>query len=86
MGVSYEMLPYKIQNNDVTELSFSAGATLPLGQLYGKSLANQAKFINLAFRYVMRRTSGRKLDNDYWQLSASFTLNHKWFVRRKYGI
>ena len=86
-GFSFEKMPYQIANNEIFQYSGTFGMTLPIGQLDDNALSNKARSVNLAFTYGVRgRADGTLLRDRFYQISLSFTMNHEWFVRRKYGL
>lgn len=86
-GLSFEKLPYQINTQAIYQYAATLGMSLPIGQLDDNALSSKARFVNLAFTYGVRgKASGSLMQDRFYQISISFTMNHEWFYRPKYGL
>ena len=85
IGGYYAMSQYKINGFQLPEYGITLGFGFPLR----KKRAGGDKFlqsmINLAVEWGQRGTTGRSLLlENYWNFKLGFTLNDRWFIKRKY--
>lgn len=86
-GVSFEKMPYLVSGTNIYQYAATFGMSLPIGQVDDNALSSKARFVNLAFTYGIRgKADGALLQDRFYQLSISFTMNHEWFYRPKYGL
>ncbi len=75
-GFSYELSPYLVNGQEITDFGINFGWSLPV---------SRASTFDMAFKIGQRGT----LENDlirerYFKFTIGATVNDRWFVRRKY--
>ncbi len=76
-GVSYQQLPYKINNHTVNDFGINFGWTLPFNTVSG---------LDFAFKAGQRGTKANGLVRErYFKFILGATINDRWFVRPKYN-
>lgn len=79
-GVYYGDTPYKVNGENITDKGLTAGATLPLG----RSTVYDMYQLTTAIGYGTRGTTDNGLiAEDYFQFSVGFTINSRWFIKRR---
>jgi long-subunit fatty acid transport protein len=77
-GLKYEKTGLVINSESINDMGFTLGVGLPMSG----SLSN----INLGFELGKRGTTNANLvQENYANLSVSFSFNDKWFVKRKFN-
>lgn len=88
-GLRYEKTGLRINDTSINDFGISFGVGLPLGSYVPntKSLAFASFFsnINIGFDIGRRGTSDFGIQENYFNLNISLSLNDKWFVKRKYN-
>lgn len=75
-GLSYALLPYTINNNQLKEVGINFGLSLPVSRFSS---------IDLAVRYANRGDVAETfLKEEVWRFGLGITFNDQWFIRRKY--
>lgn len=75
LGVSYEKTLYRFKGEDINELAFYSGISLPL------SLKNS---LNLALQYSIKGTNNSNLiKENRIKFSVGLSLGELWFIRRR---
>lgn len=85
LGGHYAMTQYKLNGIQLPEYGITLGFGFPLR----RSRAGTTKFlqsmINIAVEWGQRGTTDRNLLlENYWNFKLGFTLNDRWFIKRKY--
>ncbi|MCH8331722.1 MAG: hypothetical protein IH946_10175 [Bacteroidetes bacterium] len=76
-GVYYGKTPYNISGTDLSEYGMTFGTGLPLRKLFST--------VNLTFDTGTRTSSNPSLLREtYFRFHLGFTLNDKWFIKRKF--
>ena len=88
-GVRYEKTGLLVNNTAVNDFGISFGVGLPLGGYIPNtnSLAFASMFsnINVGFDVGKRGEAASGIQENYFNLNISLSLNDKWFVKRKYN-
>ncbi|MEL6558502.1 MAG: hypothetical protein AAFQ94_09975 [Bacteroidota bacterium] len=76
-GISYEQLPYQINERNLSDFGINFGTSLPVGRYSS---------LDLAFKVGQRGTTDNELIREtYFKFVFGATINdNQWFVRRKY--
>ena len=75
-GLSYEMTPYLVNNNQVKDFGINFGLALPTGRLSS---------LDCAFRIGKRgNKSENVLEEAYFKVYFGITFNDQWFNKRKF--
>jgi len=85
LGGHYALSQYRINGIQLPEYGITLGFGFPLK----RSRAGTSKFlqsmINVAVEWGQRGTTGSNLViENYWNFKLGFTLNDRWFIKRKY--
>lgn len=86
LGGYYSMTQYKVNDIQLPNYGITLGFGFPLRRkrLPGKNEFIQS-MINFAVEWGQRGTTDRSLLlENYWNFKLGFTLNDKWFIKRKY--
>jgi len=76
-GVRFEETGLNLSNEGINEFGISFGVGLPAGRVFTNA--------NLGIEYGQRGTTNSGLiQEDFFKLSISLSLNDKWFVQRKF--
>ncbi|WP_240676084.1 hypothetical protein [Botryobacter ruber] len=79
-GVKYGNTPYIVNGEQLKDMAITWGATFPLGQ----STMYELYQLNTAFSVGRRGTTANGLIQEtYFQFSAGFTINSRWFLKRR---
>lgn len=88
-GIRYEKTGLRVNDTPVNDFGMSFGVGLPLGGYVPNTntLAFAGLFsnINVGFDIGKRGTTDLGIQENYFNLNISFSLNDKWFVKRKYN-
>ncbi len=77
-GVSYELTPYQLNNDQVYDFGINFGVSLPVIN------RNSPSLVSLAFQYGQRSGGADfSITESYFRLALGFTINDIWFYRRK---
>jgi hypothetical protein len=77
-GVSYELTPYLLNNDQVYDFGINFGVSLPVIN------RNSPSLVSLAFQYGQRSGGADfSITESYFRLALGFTINDIWFYRRK---
>lgn len=84
MGFRYTNSYLKLENTPLTDYAVTFGAGLPLrkikiGEIYSQSVINAGFEIG-----QMGTTDNNLIRQKYFNVFLSFTLNDRWFIKRKY--
>lgn len=71
----------KLNGQDMTVYGFSIGAGLPVRR---QAYSNQFSVINIAFEIGHRGSKETVLKETWYRMVLGFTLNDRWFIKRKY--
>jgi hypothetical protein len=75
-GFSYEKQPFLVNNNQLVDVGFNLGFSLPTGQLSG---------LDWGFRYGKLGDKAKNiLEESYYKIYFGISFNDRWFVRRKF--
>jgi hypothetical protein len=78
-GARYKNTGLILNNESIDEFGISFGVGLPLGSVFSNNL-------NFGFEYGQRGTTNQNLiQEDFFNVSISLTLNDRWFKKRKYN-
>ncbi|WP_299818524.1 hypothetical protein [uncultured Pontibacter sp.] len=79
-GLYYGDTPYAVNGKTITDKGITAGFTTPLG----RSTIYDLYQLNAAFGYGQRGTTDNNLiSENYFQFSVGFTVNSRWFIKRR---
>lgn len=79
-GVYYSETPYEINGTGITDKGVTAGAMFPIG----RSTIYDMYQLNVSFGYGQRGTTENSLvKEDYLQFGLGFTVNSRWFIKRR---
>ncbi|MEJ8802543.1 OmpP1/FadL family transporter [Pontibacter sp. H249] len=79
-GLYYGDTPYISKGETITDKGITAGFTMPLG----RSTIYDLYQLNAAFGYGQRGTTDNNLiAENYFQFSVGFTVNSRWFIKRR---
>jgi len=77
-GISYELTPYKLNNDQIYDFGINFGVSLPVINRNAPSL------LSFAFQYGQRGGgTDFAITENYFRLALGFTINDIWFYRRK---
>jgi len=76
MGFRHELTGIVINNFGLKETGINFGFGLPLA-----GFSNT----NVGFEYASRGTDGNTYKEDFWSFRIGFSLNDKWFMKRKFN-
>jgi hypothetical protein len=76
MGFRHELTGIVINNFGLKETGINFGFGLPLA-----GFSNT----NVGFEYASRGTDGNTYKEDFWSFRIGFSLNDKWFIKRKFN-
>ena len=75
-GITYEQVPYIVNDRELEDFSLSLGTSLPI---------NTVSTVDMAFRYGFRGTTQNNLvQENYLQVVLGVTINERWFIKRRY--
>ncbi|MGB3465352.1 MAG: hypothetical protein WBA74_08780 [Cyclobacteriaceae bacterium] len=75
-GLTYEQLPYLINNTKITDFGINFGTSFPVGGLSS---------MDVAFKIGQRGTTENELIREtYFKFVFGATINDRWFIRREY--
>ncbi|HEY0608829.1 MAG TPA: hypothetical protein VGD35_04215, partial [Chitinophaga sp.] len=80
-GVYYGNDYLKLNGQDMTVYGFSVGAGLPIRR---QNYSNQYTVLNIAFEIGHRGNNETILKENWYRAVLGFTLNDRWFIKRKY--
>lgn len=80
-GVYYGTDYLKLNGQDMTIYGFSVGAGLPIRR---QNYSNQYTVLNIAFEIGHRGNNETILKENWYRAVLGFTLNDRWFIKRKY--
>lgn len=85
LGGYYGMSEYTVRGTQLSEYGITVGLGFPMPRKKaGNDLFIQS-MINVAVEWGQRGTTGQNLLlEDYWNFRLGFTLNDRWFIKRKY--
>ncbi|MCB0756315.1 MAG: hypothetical protein KDB98_12020, partial [Flavobacteriales bacterium] len=86
IGGYYSMTQYQVNGTQLPDYGITLGFGFPLrrNRLPGNNQFIQS-MINFAVEWGQRGTTDRSLLlENYWNFKLGFTLNDKWFIKRKY--
>ncbi len=79
-GVYYSETPYQVNGQGITDKGITAGAMFPIG----RSTIYDLYQLNVSFGYGERGTADNGLiKEDYFQFGLGFTVNSRWFIKRR---
>ncbi len=89
LGVRYEETGLLVKDIPLNDFGISFGLGLPLGAPIPttNSLQYAGMFSNVNIGFELGRrgtTTYGRIEEDYFKVSISLSLNDKWFVKRKY--
>jgi hypothetical protein len=77
-GISYELTPYELNNDQIYDFGINFGVSLPVLNRNAPSL------LSIAFQYGQRNGGDDlAITENYFRLALGFTINDIWFYRRK---
>lgn len=83
-GFAYSKLPYSIKGEQINDVNFTIGATLPFGRKDARFKSKPLTKINLALITGQRGTASNGLvKENYIRLHAGILINDRWFQKRK---
>lgn len=78
-GLKYEKTGLVINNESINDYALTFGAGFPLGAFVGGSN------LNIGFEWGRRgTTSSNLIQENYFNMLVSLSLNDRWFIKRKY--
>lgn len=85
IGGHYGMSEYTIRGQQLPEYGMTIGLGLPMARRKAGNEQFIQSMVNLAVEWGQRGTTAdRLLLEDYWVIRLGFTLNDRWFIKRKY--
>ena len=82
MGLSYELMPYRINSNEIFTFGINFGVSFPV---YG--IRQSPRYLNIGFSAGQRGVLSQDLIRErYLKTTISITVNSKWFVKQKQGL
>ncbi|MFC2175359.1 hypothetical protein ACFLR1_00130 [Bacteroidota bacterium] len=85
IGGYYAMSQYKVNGTQLPEYGITLGFGLPLRRTRATANSYLQSMINLAVEWGQRGTTSKSLLlENYWNFKLGFTLNDRWFIKRKY--
>ena len=85
VGGYYAMSQYKINDTQLPEYGITLGFGFPLRRTRAGSGKYVQSMVNLAVEWGQRGTTDKLLLlENYWNFKLGFTLNDRWFIKRKY--
>ena len=79
-GFTFGQTPYQITGKQLNETAVTWGFTFPLG----RPNITESYFLNLGFALGKRGTTDNNLvQENFIRMQAGFSLNNKWFIKRK---
>ena len=79
-GLYYSQTPYELNGERITDKGVTVGATLPIG----RSTLYDLYQLNFSLGYGQRGTTDNGLvKEDYLQVGLEFTVNSRWFIKRR---
>ncbi len=77
-GMSYELTPYELNNNQIYDFGINFGVSLPVININSPSL------VSISLQYGQRSREGElAITEKYFRVSLGLTINDIWFYRRK---
>ncbi len=74
---------YIVVQQELSQTGVSVGLGLPVPN-YNRLSPYQASVINLAFEFLKRGNNDNLLRENFFRISAGFSLSDIWFIKRKY--
>ena len=85
LGGYYSMSQYKLKNTQLPEYGITLGFGFPLRRTRAGADKYIQSMVNFAVEWGQRGTTDRSLLlENYWNFKLGFTLNDRWFIKRKY--
>jgi hypothetical protein len=85
IGGHYAMSQYKLNDIQIPEYGITLGFGFPLRRSRAGGDRFMQSMINFAVEWGQRGTTQRDLLlENYWNFKLGFTLNDRWFIKRKY--
>ncbi|MCB9185126.1 MAG: hypothetical protein H6601_00100 [Flavobacteriales bacterium] len=85
IGGYYGMTQYKVRGTQLANYGITLGFGFPMSRTRAGSGKYVQSMINFAVEWGQRGTTkGSLLLEDYWNFKLGFTLNDRWFIKRKY--
>jgi len=85
VGGHYAMTQYRINRIQLPEYGITFGFGFPLKRTRAGNTAYLQSMINVAVEWGQRGTTSNNLIlENYWNFKLGFTLNDRWFIKRKY--
>ncbi|MGB0367826.1 MAG: hypothetical protein ACPGD8_00370 [Flavobacteriales bacterium] len=85
LGGYYAMSQYMINGTQLPEYGITLGFGFPLRRTRAGSGKYVQSMVNLAVEWGQRGTTSQSLLlENYWNFKLGFTLNDRWFIKRKY--
>lgn len=86
LGGYYAMTQYRLNGTQLPEYGITLGFGFPLRRTRAGSNTFLQSMINVAVEWGQRGTTDRSLLlENYWNFKLGFTLNDRWFIKRKYN-
>jgi hypothetical protein len=83
-GFNLSREPFLINNTELNSYGFTLGMGLPVGKYGLTEILYRNHVINLAFEFGQRGNKNSVLRENFFRLSAGFSLSDIWFIKRKY--
>lgn len=85
LGGYYAMSQFKLKGIQLPEYGITLGFGFPLRRTRAGSDKYIQSMINFAVEWGQRGTTDKSLlQENYWNFKLGFTLNDRWFIKRKY--
>ncbi|MBL4586688.1 MAG: hypothetical protein JKX84_06500 [Flavobacteriales bacterium] len=85
IGGYYAMSQYKLNGTQLPEYGITFGFGFPLKRSRSGTTKFLQSMINVAVEWGQRGTTDKSLLlENYWNFKLGFTLNDRWFIKRKY--
>lgn len=85
VGGHYGMSEYNVRGNQLSQYGITIGLGLPMARRKAGNDMFIQSMVNVAVEWGQRGTlSDNLLLEEYWLFRLGFTLNDRWFIKRKY--
>ncbi|MCF8278643.1 MAG: hypothetical protein K9J17_18095 [Flavobacteriales bacterium] len=85
IGGYYSMSQYKLKGVQLPQYGMTLGFGFPMRRIRAGGNKYVQSMINFAVEWGQRGTTSRSLLlENYWNFKLGFTLNDRWFIKRKY--
>jgi hypothetical protein len=83
-GFNFSREPFLINNTELKSYGVTLGMGLPVGKYGLTEILYRNHVINLAVEFGQRGNKNAVLRENFFRLSAGFSLSDIWFIKRRY--